>query len=146
MEEDLYLSHDKEEFSENQEETGSNFIDIQYIKSEIDELTRWIRIFSFTSISLLILNLATNFWSIFYEKDYSKIFGMIIGVVANSIILAKLFKVINSFSKVNTQDDLGNLLEGFSHLEKKFSITFVFSIITIILFAFSLIFLITLVP
>ena len=146
MEEDLYLSHDKKEFSENQEETGSNFIDIQYIKSEIDELTRWIRIFSFTSITLLILNLATNFWSIFYEKDYSKIFGMIIGVVANSIILAKLFKVINSFSKVNTQEDLGNLLEGFSHLEKKFSITFVFSIITIILFAFSLIFLITLVP
>ncbi|MBN9295220.1 MAG: hypothetical protein J0G96_14680 [Flavobacteriia bacterium] len=146
MEEHLHLPHNEEEFSGTPEKTGSNFIDVQYIKNEIDELTRWIRIFSFTSIVLLILNLVTNFWSIFYVKDYSSILGMIIGVVADIIILDKLFKAINSFSKVNAQDDLGSLLEGFSHLEKKFSITFVFSIIAIILFAFSLIFLITLIP
>lgn len=142
----MHLPHNEEEFSGTPEKTGSNFIDVQYIKNEIDELTRWIRIFSFTSIVLLILNLVTNFWSIFYVKDYSSILGMIIGVVADIIILDKLFKAINSFSKVNAQDDLGSLLEGFSHLEKKFSITFVFSIIAIILFAFSLIFLITLIP
>lgn len=146
MEENLHLSHNEGEISENQEEVKSNYIEIQYIKSELDELTKWIRIFSFTSIALLILNMITNLWSIFYIKDYDKILGLVVGIAANIIILTKLFGAINSFSRVNNQNDLGSLLEGFSYLEKKFSITFVFSVIAIILFAFSLIFLITLVP
>lgn len=146
MEENSHLPHNEEYFPENKEEITSNYIDVQYIKKEIDELTKWIRIFSFTTIAILILNLGTNFWSTFYMKDYSKIFGIIIGVIANIIVLIKLFKAINSLSKVSSQDDIGSLLEGFSHLEKKFSITFVLSIVAIILLAFSLIFLITLIP